>query len=509
MEPPHERGIQLPASFVAHTREDFSQWKVPLCVPDPENPNQIPMYCKAQCYADPNKEYSIEEVRARRYMRKTKHQLSLDASANMETDIMQRSNASMECADTSMNAQQQQMNNFTHPQQMQSPHPHVSLPQQQQAIASSAPPVYAPPPKHMHPQYSQQYNPHVRSPMHLPSNMYNHAPPLQQQQLPMQVPPHMHHSMSQPPQVTQNQHYTVPSSPVVHHSPSYRVSPMHSPPRHPSPYRHVMPYEQHSIGGHPSMGPGPGPQIQHQHPSISQHQHSMNHSQHLYPAMMQPMQSPNHSYPQMHNLPPIENSAYNEPKTYTNLALQSPLTQTYQNHSAMRTIADTQQMHKSLSEDSAISHGVDMFNLWSNSDTSSPVVPIRPQQPLAHFSAYADSPTTSSWFQPQIEPKGNAMKTPIKILNDDELAETGSRGGLDHAAAAQPTDGAKRVFEEDDVDLAANTEVFNLNAMHVSTPQNKMNNENAPPPPMDHLKSTKKKLFEHQMSDIMEEASNL
>lgn len=78
------------------------------------------------------------------------------------------------------------------------------------------------------------------------------------------------------------------------------------------------------------------------------------------------------------------------------------------------------------------------------------------------------------------------MKTPFKTISHDDLAETGSRGGLDHAAAAQPSDGAKRlpIFEDDSdsydapcaeyADLnSTNTIAFNahLNDLKVSTPQ--------------------------------------
>lgn len=79
------------------------------------------------------------------------------------------------------------------------------------------------------------------------------------------------------------------------------------------------------------------------------------------------------------------------------------------------------------------------------------------------------------------------MKTPFKDLNAEDLAETGSRGGMDVAAAA-PVDSAKRlaVFDDDISssydkynepvnfgDLTCNTQTFgfNLSVMKVSTPQ--------------------------------------
>lgn len=115
------------------------------------------------------------------------------------------------------------------------------------------------------------------------------------------------------------------------------------------------------------------------------------------------------------------------------------------------------------------------------------------------------------------EPQLNvsAMKTPIKDLSTDDLAETASRGGLDIAAAAQPCDGAKRIaiFEDDSssyesrrsiaFDPALNTQAFNfnLNAMHVSTPQN--NNVTSNVSNIDALKSSKKQLFEKEPEKIL------
>lgn len=86
------------------------------------------------------------------------------------------------------------------------------------------------------------------------------------------------------------------------------------------------------------------------------------------------------------------------------------------------------------------------------------------------------------------------MKTAFKVLNADELAETGSRGGMDVAVTAQPADSAKpgmplfsdnssSSFEDiahaqdrnEEFDATCNTQMFNfdLNAMKVSTPYEK------------------------------------
>lgn len=82
------------------------------------------------------------------------------------------------------------------------------------------------------------------------------------------------------------------------------------------------------------------------------------------------------------------------------------------------------------------------------------------------------------------------MKTAFKVLNADELAETGSRGGMDIAVTAQATDSAKpmppfsdnssssfedNLCQDQQENLSCNTQMFNfnLNSMQVSTPYNK------------------------------------
>ncbi|CAH0557013.1 unnamed protein product [Brassicogethes aeneus] len=105
-----------------------------------------------------------------------------------------------------------------------------------------------------------------------------------------------------------------------------------------------------------------------------------------------------------------------------------------------------------------------------------------------------------------IQPKGSAMKTPFKTLSADELAETGSRGGMDIAETAHSDDSAHpmaaqsctlskvpprppiNIFNDDssssyeeikfklpvqDLNNTCTTQTFNLNCMHVSTPDNK------------------------------------
>lgn len=142
-------------------------------------------------------------------------------------------------------------------------------------------------------------------------------------------------------------------------------------------------------------------------------------------------------------------------------------------------------MHQNKTCDNAEKvFGDDIDVLWRS--TASPQTSFhQPQKNVSKFSIYEESN-----YQDLLQPKGSAMKSaPFQVLSDEDLAETGSRGGHDIAAAAQPGEEAKRIliFEDEsnssvaemipsDLNLTCNTQVFNfnLNAMKVSTPQSKL-----------------------------------
>ncbi|KAF5286805.1 hypothetical protein FQR65_LT12426 [Abscondita terminalis] len=124
--------------------------------------------------------------------------------------------------------------------------------------------------------------------------------------------------------------------------------------------------------------------------------------------------------------------------------------------------------------------GNDLNVLWRSTGNASLHSSFQqPPKNISKFSIYEESN-----YQDLLQPKGSAMKsTPFKVLSDEDLAETGSRGGHDIAAAAQPREEAKRIaiFEDEsnsshaELNSTCNTQVFNfnLNAMKVSTPQSK------------------------------------
>nr|CAH7764423.1 unnamed protein product [Callosobruchus chinensis] len=104
----------------------------------------------------------------------------------------------------------------------------------------------------------------------------------------------------------------------------------------------------------------------------------------------------------------------------------------------------------------------DELDIWDS--------PPKVTPPKANFQIFEQSLTE---VQPKAPPKGSAMKTAFKDLNAEELAETGSRGGMDVAAIAHPTESASQNRNANVDSPTTYTFNFNLNNMMVSTPQNK------------------------------------
>ncbi|CAG9771963.1 unnamed protein product [Ceutorhynchus assimilis] len=162
-----------------------------------------------------------------------------------------------------------------------------------------------------------------------------------------------------------------------------------------------------------------------------------------------------------------------------------------------------------------------LYNLAFTPEASPKKAPSTP------FEVYEQS---MQELPPLAPPNGNAMKTTFRTLNADEV-ETGSRGGMDGAMAAQPIDGAKpsavipfsdsssSSYDDPEqmaelLDCSSTQQFnFNLNAMRVSTPQDKtsqpMHSTN------DQLESARKALFSKELyqcdkkalSTILEEKS--
>lgn len=55
-------------NFPPKTLEDFSDYQVALCFAEPEDPTKIPMYPKSKVYSSQQTEFSLEEIRAFRYI---------------------------------------------------------------------------------------------------------------------------------------------------------------------------------------------------------------------------------------------------------------------------------------------------------------------------------------------------------------------------------------------------------------------------------------------------------
>ncbi|CAH1967134.1 unnamed protein product [Acanthoscelides obtectus] len=104
----------------------------------------------------------------------------------------------------------------------------------------------------------------------------------------------------------------------------------------------------------------------------------------------------------------------------------------------------------------------DELDIWSSPGITTP--------PKSSFQIFEQS---LAEVQPKAPNKGSAMKTAFKDLNAEELAETGSRGGMDVAAIAHPTESASQQRNTDVDSPTTYTFNLNLNNMAVSTPQYK------------------------------------
>ncbi|KAL3282790.1 hypothetical protein HHI36_005955 [Cryptolaemus montrouzieri] len=171
-------------------------------------------------------------------------------------------------------------------------------------------------------------------------------------------------------------------------------------------------------------------------------------------------------------------------------------------------VDNAKQMTNDVEQSSNVDAAACNFQIWASPSPTSQKVEVPKQSAIKFYE--------QSHLQDEVQPKGSAMKTPFKVLNADELAETGSRGSTDTSHAAQPMDSAnvKQIFEEDsdssleemttnvvhsDLNTSCNTQSFNfnLNAMKVSTPQPKLN---IPQNCFEQVKNSKKQLFEDETS---------
>jgi hypothetical protein len=67
------------SNFVTATSENYSDWIVSLTIPEPKDDRMIPMYPKTKVYSEISTEYSLEELRALRYLCK-KNRLAVAAT---------------------------------------------------------------------------------------------------------------------------------------------------------------------------------------------------------------------------------------------------------------------------------------------------------------------------------------------------------------------------------------------------------------------------------------------
>ncbi|XP_017776519.1 PREDICTED: mitotic checkpoint serine/threonine-protein kinase BUB1-like [Nicrophorus vespilloides] len=442
---PESLGIRLPTNFFPVTHQDFSEWKVSICFPDPDDPNKIPMYCKTEVYIDPMTEYSPEEVRARRYLIRSRL-----SNPYMETEQAVQSIMGDEM-DHSM-------------QEIHDEPPNLNM--------HGTLPIHQP---HLN----------IQEPNH--SNNLPHMSihePIQNQHLSMHEPQQTQHSQLSMHEPQQSPHPHLSMNESIHSQQiNQSIQQIHDGQLYPQ-----LPAMTFGDSHHMNN--------EHQHRSMDTHGLSYNNMQSHRSFIQQQNETLRSPHIGLGNNSPIQQP----PMLDNNGSRNWPQINPFET-----TLASQQS-----------------FEIWS--PTESNVQPIQKPQ----VSAFPIFEETGEMLQtiPKMQAKACAMKTPFKVLTDDDLAETGSRGGLDSAAAAQPVDGAKRLamFDHDDDSssgLAAappaisdlngtNTTLFNLNLFYVSTPENKQQNLEANAVDPANVSVLKKELFppDNKLSVIYEELSS-
>ncbi|XP_025830575.1 probable inactive serine/threonine-protein kinase bub1 isoform X4 [Agrilus planipennis] len=465
----HSIGIKLPDEFYPVSHEDFSNWNPPLAYFEPEDPSRIPMYPKSKVYANPKGEVSIEEVRATKYKVKGNcNRLNISHSETNEAIQSILGDGVINQKVPFQEHQQQQQ----HIGYGQNEHFQNYLPRSEQF------------------QYQQvdvgmaKQEGAIRKSYELMNNSQ------QQQQ-------HFEIFSQQQPMMTGG------------------FGQFHN--------QHLQPSQQ--------------PQSNHfdQHQTMSLLNRSQLHMSNQFPQQQQMAFSTQQfqMQPQQQHKP--QQPTFNKSKN-NNILSRTPCHSVKQAITAQTaTIVSpagtgfanlsTQQANTPVNRESpnmSSEFGKDMVDLWrfTTEEDSNSLPPIKGTSKFAIF-------------EDDAQLKGTAMKSPpFRIISDEELAETGSRGGQDVAAAAQPCDGAKRIpiFEDDsnspikiignreppilpDLNASCNTQMFNvnLNAMQVSTPQSKRT-EPLKDISEETLKQSKKMLFgpepeKKHMSTIFEETT--
>ncbi|CAG9838124.1 unnamed protein product [Diabrotica balteata] len=399
------KGIRLPKNYPQTCQEDYSEWVISICYPEPPNPSCIPMYPKHRVYGEPNTEYSIEELRSSRYVVKPRISELIDDEVEFIEEI-------------------------------------------------------------------------------LPERIDAHEIDIPQQ------PMHDQHMLLQP-QV----HNISQNHPQVNNSPASVLRNSFSTDRSTSHVRNLNP----SLGGnHSSMNRMQSPMGNIQSPMgniqspmgniqspMGNIQSPMGNIQSSMGNMQSPMGNVHSPMGNIHSpmgnvqssMGRLQSTMGNTQSPIGNVHVQSPI-------GSMQSPMGNVQSHMGNLQSPAGSvespAGASPFLVWPT--TNLDLWQSQQNTAVAPFGIFEQSLEENQL-------RGSAMKTALKDLNADELAETGSRGGMDVAVTAQATDSAKRIpaFSDNSSSSAedvyirdvqgeddfVNTEVFsfNLTAMKVSTPQ--------------------------------------
>ncbi|XP_026471510.1 uncharacterized protein LOC113375772 isoform X2 [Ctenocephalides felis] len=180
--------------------EDYSNWKPPICIPDPEDPTKKAMYIKNEVYCN-GKEYSFEEINAAKYFKK------LQAKKLQEQQRQQQQLQQQQQVQHNAQLQHQQV------QQQQQVQPNAQLQHQQVQQQQQVQPNAQLHPQQVHPiqnaqqqvhniQHQQQVQQNAQQQHQQVQNIQqHHQPQVQNAQQQYQ----QQYQQQQPPQAYQNQ----------------------------------------------------------------------------------------------------------------------------------------------------------------------------------------------------------------------------------------------------------------------------------------------------------------
>lgn len=223
----HPGGVQLPANFSRSAKNHHEAWHVQLCLEEPYDANRRCNYPKALVYPGDGNEYSMDEIRSRRWEKRRTELLEQKKAEMMklqqqlqhqQIQLQQQKQLQLQQQQHKQLMQQQQQHHYNSPQAAaphypaavveQSPQSQYQYQNPQYAVAAPDPQLtYYPHQQHSPHLAQQQQHQHTihqpQYPIQYQTHQYHNIPPQQQQQIPVvHTPPpsqqqYIHHAATE------------------------------------------------------------------------------------------------------------------------------------------------------------------------------------------------------------------------------------------------------------------------------------------------------------------------